>query len=301
MQYIKKVFHVLWDNYSTEEIKDFCESLMLLEYLYGMRISLLLILFLIANCSYGQEFELGDKAFVDGEEVVYKVYYNWNLIWVPAGEVTFLVEEKNDHYELKVTGKSYPSYDSFFKVRDYYVSRVDKESLLPFNFRRDILEGRYKRYDSLEIDQSAFSVLEYFGKSKVQAKEFQFSLDDTVLDMVSAIYYLRSLPVVEYPESTIIPFRIFFDKEHFNLDIHKRKTKTRRIKNMGKAEAIHLQLGLIDGYVFKEGDVMDIWISNCKNRLPLLIESPISFGSVKAVLKSVKNLKHPFNYDVKIY
>ena len=30
-----------------------------------------------------------NRAFLSGEEIVYKIYYNWNFVWLAAGEVTF--------------------------------------------------------------------------------------------------------------------------------------------------------------------------------------------------------------------
>ena len=35
-----------------------------------------------------------------------------------------------------------------------------------------------------------------------------------------------------------------------------------------------------------------VYVSDDKNRIPLLIESPVSVGSVKAVLKNYKGLKY---------
>ena len=37
---------------------------------------------------------------------------------------------------------------------------------------------------------------------------------------------------------------------------------------------------------------MNIWVTNDGNKLPVLIESPLSVGSAKAVLKSYKGLRH---------
>nr|MBP6540568.1 DUF3108 domain-containing protein [Saprospiraceae bacterium] len=42
------------------------------------------------------------------------------------------------------------------------------------------------------------------------------------------------------------------------------------------------------------GNRMHVWVSNDGNKLPLLIESPLSVGSAKAVLKSYSGLRHPF-------
>ena len=84
-----------------------------------------------------------NDTFIDGETLVYKLYYNWKLVWIPAGEVKFSVKEDKETYEYMAYGKTYSSYDNFFKVRDYYYSKVDKETLYPINFVRNIEEGKY--------------------------------------------------------------------------------------------------------------------------------------------------------------
>jgi len=253
----------------------------------------LLIIITYSNSGMSQSIPITDVAFQNAEKVVYKVYYNWKFVWIPAGEVTFYVTEHDDHYELQVTGISYPSYDSFFKVRDYYTSRVDKDAFLPFNFRRDILEGKYQRYDSLSIDQENYQIEEHFGKTINATKAFNYELENTVHDMVSAIYYLRSLPKEILEGDEEIEISIFFDKEYFDINLYNKGLEKKKIKEIGKVNSRHFQVELISGYVFEEGDVMDIWVSDDSNNVPVQIESPISFGSVKVILKSFENLKHP--------
>lgn len=226
--------------------------------------------------------------FADGEVLTYKIYYNLSFIWIPAGEVKFSVREREDHLEYLITGKTYPAYDDFFKVRDYYLSEVDKETLRPNNFKRDILEGKYVRFDSIVFNQQTHALKEYFGKSRAEAEEFNFQLDDVVHDMVSVIYHLRTQPVENFEKGERIPLEIFFDKEFFKLDVVYKGLTKKRIKDRGKMKVYHLQPELIDGYVFSEGNLMDIWVSNDDLKVPLQIESPISIGSVKAVLTSVK-------------
>jgi hypothetical protein len=38
---------------------------------------------------------------------------------------------------------------------------------------------------------------------------------------------------------------------------------------------------------------MVVWVSQDGNRIPVLIESPIKVGSIKAVLNAYENLKYP--------
>ncbi len=254
---------------------------------------LLPALWLCSLCTLqSQEVDWEKLPYQDGEEIIYTVYYNWGFIWLPAGEVKFEVYERDDRLEFRATGQTFSSYDKVFKVRDYFISEVDKGSLYPYAFKRDIHEGNYLRFDSISFDQQQQELVEYFGKTKATAKAFPFELDRLVHDMVSAIYHLRTQPVETFTKGHQIPLDLFFDKELFSLNINCLGKTKKKIKDLGKLDTYHLQPELIDGYVFSEGDLMDIWVSADGNRLPLLIESPITVGSVKAVLYSAKGLKH---------
>jgi len=257
-----------------------------------------LILFCLFGCglSVSAQIDWSQLPYQDGEEVIYDVYYNWRFVWVPAGQVTFVVTEKESMLHFEVTGKSFPSYDSVFKVRDFYSSEVDKTTLLPKHFKRDILEGKYVRFDSISFDQEGLRLREHFGKCRESAEIFDFNVEQEVHDMISAIYQLRATPIDDLPVDSNIPVGIFFDKEYFHVDINYLGIEEKKIKNLGKVETYHLQPELIDGYVFSEGDKMDIWVSVDENRLPLMIESPISIGSVKAILSSAKGLKEATTY-----
>ena len=51
---------------------------------------------------------------------------------------------------------------------------------------------------------------------------------------------------------------------------------------------------LVESEIFKEKNSMRIWVSADENKLPLLIESPLSVGKMKAVLKSHSGLRYGF-------
>ena len=110
-----------------------------------------------------------NTAFTDGERVVYKIYYNLNFIWIPAGEVTFDVRDLGRQYKLTARGETYASYEWFFKVRDKYESYVDKETLLPTRAVRDIHEGNYELYELIDFDQRGRKGVCYRGHSVTEA------------------------------------------------------------------------------------------------------------------------------------
>lgn len=240
-----------------------------------------------------------NSAFQDGEELVYKLYYNWNFVWVSAGEVKFKVREVGNQYHLAATGSTYDSYDWIFKVRDNYQAYVDKNTLLPTLSIRDVQEGGYRLYDKLTYKQNHRKVSSFRGKTKDAAQETTYDVSDCVHDIVSIIYYLRNVNYENLKTDASIPMRIFIDKEELPLSVRYRgKEQKKHIKGLGKFNTIMLSPDVISGYVFSEDSKMVVHASDDLNRVPLLIESPISVGSVKAVLKSYKGLK--YNLDSKI-
>ncbi len=256
----------------------------------------ILVLVLLSQGRMAAQCEDYPVAFRNGEKVTYKVYYNWKFIWIPAGEVVFEVFENDSMYEFRSTGYSYPAYDSFFKVRDNYYSQVTKADFSPVTFRRDILEGHYERFDSISFDHDNKILTEYFGLSRDRCRKVQLAFEECVHDMLSIVYYFRNLPDDMMQEGRILPVHVAFDMELFHLDVAFKGSAKKKIKGLGQTMVWHIQPELVSGYVFTEGSLMDIWVSADKNKLPLLVESPLRVGKIRAILKNHLNLKHAAEY-----
>jgi len=106
------------------------------------------------------------------------------------------------------------------------------------------------------------------------------------------MYSLRNTAVDEYEEGDHLDISMFLDKEVFPIKVNYLGKEEKKVKSLGRYPAIKVNPQLVVGEVFKKGDIMHIWVSDDDNKVPLLIESPISVGSVKAVLKSYKGLRH---------
>ena len=72
------------------------------------------------------------------------------------------------------------------------------------------------------------------------------------------------------------------------------KNIEKRIPGLGKQMVHLIRPEVVSGHFFEEDTRMDIYISADANKIPLMIESPVSVGRVRAVLKEYKGLKHPF-------
>jgi hypothetical protein len=237
-----------------------------------------------------------NSSFVTGEELVYKIYYNLNFVWMPAGEVTFKVSEKDGMYHMTAKGRSYSSYDWFFKVKDDFEAFVDKATMLPVQTVRDVQEGGYKVYDKVTYNQDGKVATSIRGDTKETAKPKNIKLTDCTHDMLSIMYSIRNVPFESKPIGTTVPFKLLLDQEIYPLGLkYVGKEKKVNVKGLGNFNTMKFNPQIVSGEVFNKNAVMSIWVSDDENRIPVAITSPVSVGSVKVVLKSFKGLRHPFS------
>jgi hypothetical protein len=231
--------------------------------------------------------DIYNGSFQIGEKVTYKVVYNWNSLWLSAGEVSFTVSEAQINqekvYHFIGKGSTYRSYDWFYKVRDTYESYVDKETLKPLKFVRDVYEGGYTIYNNVTFRHE---------EKKAISTNGTFSVPDCVQDVLSAIYYARNIDFSKYKLNDTIPVTIFLDDEVYPLYIRYLGKETIVTKS-GKFNTIKFRPLLIEGTMFKGGEKMTVWVTDDKNKIPVLVESPIVVGSIKATLHSYEKLRHP--------
>lgn len=235
-----------------------------------------------------------NRAFKHGERVVYKIYYNWNFIWLSAGEVSFKATENEDEIFIEVVGKTYPSYEWFFAVDDYYSTKLDKDNLLPREFIRDVHEGSYTQYNKIVFDQEIGKAKSWKGKTKSQVAYKEYDLDGCMHDMLSMIYFLRNADIGNLRKGEAFPISIFMGDKTYDLSVaYKGNIKSKKVKGGDRFDLMHFSPEVLAGSQFSEGTTMDVYVTLDKNKVPIMVESPVSVGSVKAVLIEHSGLRHP--------
>ena len=236
-----------------------------------------------------------NTVFQPGEEIIYKVYYNWKILWVPAGEVRFRVSDTGDQYHIVVQGRTYESYDPFYRVRDQFETYMDKETLLPDTFIRHVQEGKYRRYNKFTFDQENHNVTAIKGVTADTSEVVQHQFNTCMHDVVSILYNLRNYNLDSMPEGSTFPVRVFLEETYSLNVIVLDKDVNTRVRGMGKVKTDVLRTQLIAGEVFNEDDQMTAYVSRGKNRIPFMIESPLTVGKMKAVLVYHDGLKYPLD------
>ena len=237
-----------------------------------------------------------NTAFSVGERLTYKAGYKWGLISVNAGEAVFTVDtsrfEDKPSIHFVSEGRTYRAYDPFFKVRDRFETYSAVNDLRPYRYIRNTSEGGYKVYNDNVFDYERG--LTYVKRDHVKSinRLDTMPIKDCTYDALSMIYNARSIDFEKYQPGAQIPISIFLDEEVYNLEI--RYLRKEIIKHKGqKYRCVLISPSLVSGTIFKEGNEMRVWITDDANRIPLLVESPLVVGKVRATVKDWENLRHP--------
>ena len=240
-----------------------------------------------------------NSAFIPGEEIRYTLYYNWGFIWVNAGEGVFNVDETtfmgSPVYHLDFFGRSHRWYDPVFRVRDRFQSYVEKQTFRPLWHEMDTYEGGHEAWDVYYFDHEKERVLAITEDSKRPRKTDTIDMDQCSYDIVTAAYAARNLDFSSYSVSDTIPFQIMIRDEMHEINPVFLGRDTVKARRGGTYECLKFSVKLVDGFIFREEDDLFIWVTDDENRIPVLIEAEIRVGSIKAVLNSWSNLRHPLS------
>lgn len=231
----------------------------------------------------------------NNEQITYKVYYTFAGAWIGAGEAVFTnqLERFNGGYAYHVIGdgRTYKSYDWFFKVRDRYETYMDTSSMLPLKFVRNVNEGGFKFSQNVIFNHNTKRAISTKGVKKVPS---------CVQDVLSSIYYARNIDFSKYKVGAKIPFSLFLDDEVYEIYIRYLGKEVKHTKH-GVFNTIKFKPLLINGTIFKGGEEMMVWVTDDENKIPVHIETPIIVGSIRVDLIGYKNLRNSAKGVVKMY
>lgn len=242
--------------------------------------------------------------FKDGEKITYDAVYNWGFIWINAGKVEFNVNDTvfngKEVYHFNSYGKSIPSYDWLFKVRDRFQSFVRKDNLAPYFFERDTYEGGYEVHNKFTFDYVDSLIYTQTKNSDKPYLEDTLVLEDNIYDVISGVYQIRNIDFEKYSINDTIPVRMIIDNEIFDLYVRYLGKEVLKTHDKRKFNTLKFSALLVEGTIFKGGEDLLVWVTDDLNRIPVLVEAKILIGSVKATLTGTANLKFPLSSEIKI-
>lgn len=233
---------------------------------------------------------ISQDAFVPGEALKYRVFYDsWLTNWLTAGYGRMSISEGGKEFygrktwKIQIRGESAGLFNLFYKVDDLFESHFDPEALVPWYFIRNTSEGNYKVWDEVTFDH-------YTGTAT--SKKKTKPVTPYVQDLVSSFYYVRTFNFDSAKVNDVYDQDFFLDDSLYNsrvVFLGRERVKT----VIGTFDCLKFKPEVAVGEIFQEPYPMILWVTDDKNRIPVLIKSTVYIGSVSIELIEYKGLKHP--------
>lgn len=273
-----------------------------------MKVKLLFIIlaFLLFGTAFGADTE-PLRSFGDGEKLTYTVSYRAAL--VPNSEVAQVVFSVKKGvvdgiptYNIHANGKVFPFYRWFFDLNDTYQTWLNASTLRPIKFTSDIREGKYRFSSTFAYDWNNMVVnTTYRNLKHANNKHRTMSLSPMSFDALSLLYNLRESDPTHFTAGQSRMLKLVIEDTIRHVGYKYLGRETTNIRGVGKFKTLKFTCQLVtsSGESFEDGTEFILWISDDKNKLPLLIESPIRVGSIRAKLTEYKNLSYPLDSKLK--
>ena len=225
---------------------------------------------------------LENNAFDVGEKLTFSI--NYGPITAGVAEMYIPSMKKisgRETYYVTFKVNSLPSYDPFYKVRDRYVTYIDKEALFPWRFEQHIREGGYKRDFSAFFDQR---------RGIAKTSEGSYEIPENVNDIVSALYLTRTFDYSELKPGDKLHLQNFYKDKVYPLDVIYHGKETVSVE-AGTFDCIILEPVVVEGGLFKaEGNIV-VWLTDDVLRIPVKVKTKVIVGAIDAELSGYEGLK----------
>lgn len=235
---------------------------------------------------------VSNYAFKEGEKLEYSVGYGF----IKAAEATLEVKATSETFNNRgafhvvANGKTTGGFRTLFKVDDEFESYIDKYALVPWLFKENINEGRYRRLVDNHFNHFEKEV--FIDKKKKGPSKRTLPIPTGVHDFISAMYYARSIATEEADSKKKFAFTIFLQDTVFDVAvefIEREEVKTKA----GKFKCLKYKIGVLEGGFFAEGGDTYLWVTDDKNRIPVQVTVDLFLGSMYVELSKYSGTKYP--------
>jgi Protein of unknown function (DUF3108) len=225
------------------------------------------------------------KAYIPGEKLTYSLKFSG----IQAGKAEIDLQQVNYQnepvYHAKATAQTTGLAEKLYSIKDIFESYFDMNSSLPRKAIRNVKEGNYTSYCELYFNHKDTSVF----SSKTDSL---YKTIPGILDILSSLYYLRSLDPNCFRTGDIIHVVTFWDDEIFPFYLRYKGKEIIKTK-YGKIRCHRFDPIVEPGRVFKSKDDMSAWFTDDQNFIPVKVRFELIVGSLRCDLDQYANLSSP--------
>lgn len=262
----------------------------------------LTIALLCVSVSTSAQCTFRNTAFKGGEQLTYNLYYNWKFVWVKAGIASMTVKQTTHNgkaaYKGSLITQGNDRVDDFFVLRDTLLCYTGTD-MAPLYYRKGAREG--KRYT---VDEVFYSYPN--GKCRVNMHRQQndgthrwrkATYDDCVFDMMNIFLRARSFDPANWKKGYTVKFPIADGKGRTPAQIKFDGKETIKADNGHKYRCLRLAYQEYEDGKYKK--IVDFYVTDDDNHIPVRLDMFLKFGSAKAFLVGIKGNRNAITSQIR--
>jgi hypothetical protein len=220
------------------------------------------------------------QAFQPGETLTYDVTWS-NAVRAGTAVMEVRQETTPDHRELLrfiVTSRTIGLVGKLYPLGDTVQSVFDPQIMQSLSYSLRASRGKKTRRRELVFDHARKTAVSTVNDDPPET----VAIPDQVQDSLSALYYLRTRE--ELAGGKAITFEVCDRGKTSSVEVHalgREKVKTRAGEFSTIKVKAHRGIFMSDGEIF-------IWLTDDSRKVPVLIKSTVSIGSLMFTLKKMK-------------
>lgn len=238
-----------------------------------------------------------NNSFKDGESITYDLYFNYGIVNAKAGVgslKTDMVNYKgNSAYNLRMQLNTTGLTGSFYTVNDTLVSYIDMD-LRPLLFTKNAFEGKdySKEVQSFSYSDEGIKVRTnrvFNGKKRFDET---ITTNDCTYDYLSVLALIRNLDYSGMKPGDQKQIQFLSGREIVNMAVNYNGTSKIKANDGKTYNTIQISLTIHDKAFKNSKEAISASLTDDSNRIPIIINTHLKIGAIRAVLKNVTGLRN---------
>lgn len=244
---------------------------------------------------------MANTAFQSGEYLSYNLYFNWKFVWVKVGSATMSVVQTRYNnqpaYRGSLITRSNSKADKLFVLRDT-LQAYTSLNLVPQYYRKAANEGGRYYVDEVfySYPNGRVHVKQHQVSSKGVHQWKQHDVKDCVYDMLNIFLRARSFDSSKWKKGHAYGFTMV-DGEMSSPALLQFQGKT-TVKADNGIKYRCLQLSYMERKDGKNKRIVDFYVTDDTNHVPIRLDMFLRFGSAKAFLVGMKGVRNNMDSQV---
>jgi hypothetical protein len=245
-----------------------------LKSIFSTKINLFFISLLITiKGTFAQDLSSGDQT----ELLEYRIHLGFinAAIATVKNSPNVIFIQSTPTRKIEIEGKTIGVLNVFTPVVDYWSANLAIETRLPIKTEMRKMEGRYKKNEIVDFDQSLGLAKIYSPQNTPVNKTLPISKG--ILDIIGGYFFLRDKNLTQMKVGQSLSAKILFDGTIYDILFIVKGFENVEGK-FGTKKCIRTSLVLPKNNMFKDEDAIRLWISQDKYQIPFKMEVNLKIG-----------------------